>query len=91
MVQPSQTRPLDAVAFKNDRGLIIAVHAVSLHYRVSKWQRAVYAGHTVMKHNIRLFAHSAQNLAAGERGTNGVPIRARVRGKQELIPLADVF
>ena len=40
---------------------------------------------------IRLLAHQAQNLRAGQRGADGVSVGARVRGQHEAVPLRDLF
>jgi hypothetical protein len=41
--------------------------------------------------HIGFLAHGTQDLAAGERGTDSVSIRTRVRSQQESVALLDLF
>ena len=81
---------MDAVALKNDRGLVAASDAAGLHHFIRKWKRPVDAGYAVVQHDVGLLAHRAQNLAAGERRTDSVAIRPGVRCQHESFVLSDL-
>ena len=88
--QAVQARALNGIAFQDDGGFVLAVHARRLQHAVGKGQRAVDDGHAVVQHGLGSFAHLAQDSAKGEHGTHRVAIGARVRGQQELAAPLDL-
>jgi hypothetical protein len=85
-----EARPVNAVAFENDYRFVSADNAVRLDNLVSEWERTVDARNAIVKHNVGVLAHGAQNLAAGKRRSDGVAIRPGVRGQHETIVLSDL-
>src|SRR5450432_2069286 len=81
---------MNAVALQNDGGLVTASYAARLHHLVGKWQRTVDSGYAIVQNDIRLLAHGAKHLAAGQRGTYGVAVRPGVRGQHEAFVLSDL-
>jgi len=81
---------MDAVTFQYDGGFIPAGHTVCLHNLIGKRQGAINAGDSVVQNDIRLLAHFAQNLAAGERRSDGIAIGTRVRREHESFALSDL-
>ena len=49
----------------------------------------VDAGDAIVDDDIGVFAHGAQDLAAGEGGADAVAVGARVRGHDEAVTVAD--
>ena len=48
-------------------------------------------GHAVAQDDVRLFSHAAQNLAAGQRRSDGIAVRAGMRGENECLPSTDLI
>src|SRR5581483_1666211 len=88
--QAFEPRAVDAVTLENNGGLVAAGDAVSLHDLIGKWKRAVDARNAVVQHDIGVLAHGAQTLAASQRGTDRVAVRAGVRGQHEALVLPDL-
>src|SRR5579862_5186811 len=89
--QALQAGAMDAVAFENNRGLIVARHMVSLQNLIGKGQSAINSRDSIVQHHIGTLSHGAQNLAAGERRADGVAIRARMRSEHEAVALLDLL
>src|SRR6267154_3961445 len=82
---------VNAAAFKNDGRVIVAKNPIGLQHLIGKGQGAIDARHAIVQYHIGLLPHGAQDLAAGQRRTDGVAIRPCVRGKHETITLLDLL
>ena len=85
VLQALQPRAVDAVTFQNDRGFVIPAHAIGLQHLIRKGQGTINSRDAIMQHHIGLLAHGAQNLAAGQRRSDGISIGARMRRKHEPV------
>ncbi len=85
LLQAGEARARHAVAFQDDRGLRIRRFRRVSQHRVGEGQRSVDGGHTVAQHHAGLLAHAAENLRARESGADGITVRSRVRGENELL------
>src|SRR5207253_1466927 len=81
---------LNAVAFQDDGGFVLPVYSIALNNSVRERQRPINTWHAVAQHNIRLFAHRAQNLAASQRRANRIAIWTRMRRQKKALALLDV-
>ena len=91
LFQPFKACALNAVAFQDDGGFVLPVYPIALNNSVRERQRPIHTWHAVAQHNIRLFAHRVQNLAAGQSRTNRIAIRTRMRRQKKALALLDVF
>ena len=91
LLQAGQAGALHAIAFQDDDRLGLRSVLGGLQHRIAERQRAVDARHAIAEDDVRLFAHAAQNLAAGQRRANRIAIRPGVRGENELLPSADLI
>ena len=91
VLQSLQAGALDAVTLQNDGSLVVAVDGLRLDNFAGVGQRLVNAGHAIAQNDVGFFAHRPQDLAAGQRRTDGVAIRPCVRGQHEPIALLDVL
>ena len=82
---------LDAVTFQDDGSIVISVHPIRFHHCVGKGQRLVDAGNTIVQNNFGVFVHGAQDLAASQRRSHSISIRARVGGKDKPLALLDLL
>ena len=77
--QTFQPGAVDAIAFQNNRRLIITVDPIGLQHLIGEREGAINPRHSVVQHHIGLLSHGAQYLATSQRRSNGIPIRPRVR------------
>ncbi len=89
--QSVQAGALDAVTLQDDGSLVVAVDAFRLNNFAGVGQRLINAGHTVAQNDVGLLAHCEQYLAAGQRRTDGIAIRPRMRCQHEPVALLDVL
>src|ERR1700722_2571247 len=90
ILQSLEPRPVNAVALQNDGCFVAPHHATRLHHLVGKRKRAVNSWDAVVENDIRLLTHGAKNLAAGQRRTNGIAVRASMRRQHESLVLSDL-
>ncbi len=91
ILETFEARAMDAVALENNRGLVIAVHAIGLQDLIGEGQGAVDSGNAVVQHDVGLLAHGAQDLAAGEGRSDRIAIGTSVRRQHEAIALLDLL
>ena len=89
--QSLKPRALNAVAFQDNSGFVFPVYSIALDNSVRERQRPIHSRHTIAQHNFRFFAHRAENLAAGQRRTDRIAIRPRMRRQQETVAPLDMF
>ena len=75
---------MNAVAFKNNGCLVAAGDSIRVYDLISKGERAIDTRDRVMEHDIGVFTHRAQDLAAGERRPDGVSVGTGMRCQNEL-------
>ena len=91
LLQAGQARALHAIAFQDDDRLRLGSILGGLQHRIAEGQRAVDTRHAIAQDDVCLFAHAAQNLAAGQRRPDGVAIWPGMRGENELLSSADLI
>src|ERR1700721_1864111 len=62
-----------AVAFQQDNR-IVSGHGIRLNDPTRKRRVLINAGHSIMHDDLRVFAHDAQNLAAGESRSDAISV-----------------
>jgi hypothetical protein len=85
-LKPTQPSTGYAVALENNCRLGLRSMSDLMEHGVGIRQWSINAGNAVAENHVRLFAHTAQNLAAGECRSDGIAIGPRVRGKDKLLP-----
>src|SRR5580765_2257205 len=85
-----KSRAMDAVAFENDGGFVVACHSTGLNHLIGKWKGLVDARYAVMQNYISLLPHLAQNLTAGEGRTDRVAVGTSVGRQHETLALSDL-
>src|ERR1035437_10768100 len=91
LLQASQARTLHAIALQDDDRLGWGRVLGGLQHRIAEGQRAVDARNAIAEDDVRLLAHAAQNLAAGQRRPDGIAIWPGVRRENEFLPSADLI
>src|SRR5271166_2544485 len=84
-LQSGQAGAGHAIALENDRGFRFRGLFNGMQYGVGVGQWPINAGNAIAEHDIRLLAHAAENLAAGQRRSDGVTIGPRMRGEDKLL------
>jgi hypothetical protein len=85
-----QPGAMNAVALEYDGRLITTGYAIRLHHFVGKRQRTVDARNAIVQNDIRLLAHGAKHLAAGQRRSDGVAVGPGMRRQHEALVLSDL-
>src|SRR5580700_1861417 len=83
--QAFQAGALNAVTFENDGGFIIPVHTLRMNDCVGKREWLIDARNSVVQNHVGVLPHGAQDLAAGEGGTDRVPVRTGMGSQQEPV------
>jgi hypothetical protein len=91
VLQTLQARAMNAVTLQNDRRLVVAGHTIGLQHLIGERQRAINAGYAIVQHHVGLLPHGTQNLAAGERRSDGIAVGPGMRRKYEAVALFDLL
>src|SRR5438105_14662044 len=91
LFQAFEPSALNAVAFQDDGGFVLPVYSIALNNSVRERQWPIHTWHAVAQHNIRLFAHRVQNLAASQRRANRIAIWTRMRRQKKAVALLQLF
>jgi hypothetical protein len=86
-----EPRTLYAIAFENNGGFVVSVHAVSLTDTIGKRQWLIDSWNPVAKNDFGILAHQPENLGTSEGGANSVAIGTSVRGQQKPAPFLDLL
>jgi hypothetical protein len=90
-LQTLESGALNAVAFEDDRSLVIAIYPIGLHHAIGKRQPLVDARNRIIEHDIGFFAKAAKNFTTSKSGPDGIAIWAGMRSEHEAVPLFDVI
>src|ERR1700758_787075 len=91
LFQAVQASALKAVALQDDRGFVVSIYALRLHYPLSEREALINARHGIVQDYDCFFAQAAQRLPAGQCRTNGVTVRSSMRCEHESAGLLEMF
>ena len=91
LFQTLEPGALDTVTFQNNGRFIFAIDVVSLNHCFAERKWLINPWHSIAEHDLRLFAHRAQNLGASQHRADRIAVRPGVRGQHEPSPALDVL